>query len=164
MGLTHGLGRSLGEINNNPLRNSCQENLMDGGAWWLQSKAKSCKESDTTETIEHVCMHCYSKQVQETQGTMVKEIWEKLTCVPRVVSVDLNPDPGTHFSHRIYWRREAGWSCLGWQAKERADSIGQASLLPLARQRSICYQHRSNSYRALVCLTDRVVACMGRDL
>ena len=68
----------------------------------LQSKAKCCIESDTTDAIQHVCMRCCSKHVQETQGTMVKEIWEKLTCVPTVVSVDLNPDPGTHFSHREY--------------------------------------------------------------
>ena len=28
-----GLGRSLGEGNGNPLQYSCQDNLMDGGAW-----------------------------------------------------------------------------------------------------------------------------------
>ena len=128
----------------------------------LQSKAKSCKETDTTDAIQHVCMRCSSKHVQETQGTTVKETWEKLTCVPTVVSVELNPDPGAHFSHREYRRREAGWSCLGWQAKERADSVGQASLLLFARQRGICYQCRSNSYRALVCLTDAVVCLYGQ--
>ena len=29
-----GLGRSPGEGNGNPLRYSCLENPMDGGAWW----------------------------------------------------------------------------------------------------------------------------------
>ena len=29
-----GLGRSPGEGNGNPLRYSCLENAMDGGAWW----------------------------------------------------------------------------------------------------------------------------------
>ena len=33
MGLISGLGRSLGEGNDNPLQNSCLENPMDGGAW-----------------------------------------------------------------------------------------------------------------------------------
>ena len=32
-----GLGRSPGEGNDNPLKNSCQENLMDRGAWWARS-------------------------------------------------------------------------------------------------------------------------------
>lgn len=45
-----------------------------------------------------------------------------------------------------------GKNFLGWQAKERADSVGQASLLSFARQRGICYQWGSNYYRALVCL------------
>ena len=29
-----GSGRSPGEVNGNPLQNSCWENPMDGGAWW----------------------------------------------------------------------------------------------------------------------------------
>ena len=33
MGLTPGLGRSLGEGNGNPLQYSCLENPMDRGAW-----------------------------------------------------------------------------------------------------------------------------------
>ena len=32
-----GLERSPGEGNDNPLKNSCQENLMDRGAWWARS-------------------------------------------------------------------------------------------------------------------------------
>ena len=32
-GSIHGLGRSPGEGNGNPLQNSCLENPMDGGAW-----------------------------------------------------------------------------------------------------------------------------------
>ena len=31
--LIPGLGRSLGEGNGNPLQYSCQDNLMDRGAW-----------------------------------------------------------------------------------------------------------------------------------
>ena len=34
LGSIPGLGRSPGEGNGNPLRYSCLENLMDGGAWW----------------------------------------------------------------------------------------------------------------------------------
>ena len=33
-GLTPGLGKSPGEGNGNRLQYSCQENPMDGGAWW----------------------------------------------------------------------------------------------------------------------------------
>ena len=33
LGLIPGLGRSLGERNDNPLQNFCLENPMDGGAW-----------------------------------------------------------------------------------------------------------------------------------
>ena len=35
-GSIHGLGRSPGEGNGNPLQYSCLENPMDGEAWWLQ--------------------------------------------------------------------------------------------------------------------------------
>ena len=34
VGLIPGLGRSLGEGNDNPLQYSCLENPMDRGAWW----------------------------------------------------------------------------------------------------------------------------------
>ena len=34
LGLTPGLGRSLGEGNGNLLQYFCLENLMDRGAWW----------------------------------------------------------------------------------------------------------------------------------
>ena len=33
-GSSHGLGRSPGEGNGNPLQYPCLENLMDRGAWW----------------------------------------------------------------------------------------------------------------------------------
>ena len=36
-GSVHGLGRSPGKGNGNPLQYSCLENPMDRGAWWLQS-------------------------------------------------------------------------------------------------------------------------------
>ena len=34
LGSIHGLGRSHGEGNGNPLQYACLENSMDGGAWW----------------------------------------------------------------------------------------------------------------------------------
>jgi len=34
LGLIPGLGRSLGEENDNPLQYSCLENSMARGAWW----------------------------------------------------------------------------------------------------------------------------------
>ena len=34
LGLIPGLGKSPGEVNDNPLQYSCLENPMDGGAWW----------------------------------------------------------------------------------------------------------------------------------
>ena len=33
-GLISGLGRSPGEVNDNPLQYSCLGNPMDRGAWW----------------------------------------------------------------------------------------------------------------------------------
>ena len=41
-----GLGRSYGVGNSNPLQHSCLENLMDRGAWWVQSMG--LKASETT--------------------------------------------------------------------------------------------------------------------
>ena len=35
LGLIPGLGRSLGEVNGNPLQYSCLGNLMDRGALWV---------------------------------------------------------------------------------------------------------------------------------
>ena len=46
LGLIPGLGRSHGEGNGNPLEYSCLGNPTDRGAW-------SCKESDTTEQLNH---------------------------------------------------------------------------------------------------------------
>ena len=34
LGLIPGLGRSPGEVNDNPLQYYCLENPMEGGAWW----------------------------------------------------------------------------------------------------------------------------------
>ena len=42
-----GLGRSPGEVNSYSLQYSCLENLMDRGAWWVQSmglQESDCKE------------------------------------------------------------------------------------------------------------------------
>ena len=37
LGLIPGSRRSPGEGNGNPLQDSCRENSIDGGTWWLQS-------------------------------------------------------------------------------------------------------------------------------
>ena len=34
LGLIHGLGRLLGEGNDNPIQPSCLQNSMDRGDWW----------------------------------------------------------------------------------------------------------------------------------
>ena len=62
LGLIPGLGRSPGEGNSNPLRYSCLENPMDGGAWWatVHGVAKSqTRLSDFTYSaiISRVTMH-----------------------------------------------------------------------------------------------------------
>ena len=41
------LGRSTGEGNGSPLQDSCPENLMDRGAWWVTVDGVT-KESDRT--------------------------------------------------------------------------------------------------------------------
>ena len=48
MGSIPGLGRSLGEGNDNPLQYSCLGNPMDRGAWWTTIHGVT-KESDTTQ-------------------------------------------------------------------------------------------------------------------
>ena len=47
----HGLGRSPGEGNGNPLQYSCLENSMDGGAWWPTYSPWGHRESDRTEWL-----------------------------------------------------------------------------------------------------------------
>ena len=49
LGSIHGLGRSSGEGNVNPLQYSCLENSMDRGAWWATIHGFGRKESDMTE-------------------------------------------------------------------------------------------------------------------
>ena len=55
VGLIPGLGRSPGGGHGNPLQNSCLENPMDRGAWQATVGPQGCKESDTTEVIQHKC-------------------------------------------------------------------------------------------------------------
>ena len=50
VGLIPGSRRSPGEGNGNPLKYSCLENPMDGGAWWATVHGVH-KESDTAERL-----------------------------------------------------------------------------------------------------------------
>ena len=50
LGLSPGLGRSLGEGNGNPLQ-YCKENSMDGKRSLASYSPWSCKESDRTEQL-----------------------------------------------------------------------------------------------------------------
>ena len=52
-GLIPGLGRSLGEGNDNPLQYSCLENFMDGGAWW----ATAPKVAKSQARLKRLRMH-----------------------------------------------------------------------------------------------------------
>ena len=47
-GLIPGSGRQSRERNGNPLQYSCQENHMDGGAWWATAH-EVAKELDTAQ-------------------------------------------------------------------------------------------------------------------
>ena len=47
LGSIHGLGRSPGGGHGNPLQNSCLENSMDRGAWWVA--VHTVAKLDTTE-------------------------------------------------------------------------------------------------------------------
>ena len=52
LGLSPGLGRSLGEGNSNLLQYSCLENPMDRRAWWATVPGVT-RESDTTERLNN---------------------------------------------------------------------------------------------------------------
>ena len=52
LGLIPGSGRSSGEGNGYPLQDSCLENSMDRGAWWVIGYSPwGCKGLDTTELL-----------------------------------------------------------------------------------------------------------------
>ena len=54
-----GLGKSPGEGNGNPFQYSCQENLLDRGAWWVTVHGVT-KELDTTSlTLTHTHTHTH---------------------------------------------------------------------------------------------------------
>ena len=59
VGLSPGLGRSLGEANGNPLQYSCQENSMDRGDW--QVTAHGVAKSQTQ-------LKCLSMQLTQHSG------------------------------------------------------------------------------------------------
>ena len=44
----------LEQVMDNPLQESCLENPMGRGAWWV-TVCKGCKESGTTEATWHAC-------------------------------------------------------------------------------------------------------------
>ena len=48
-GWVPGWGRSTGEGNGNPLQCSCLRNLMDRGAWWLQSMESRKNETQLSD-------------------------------------------------------------------------------------------------------------------
>ena len=48
-----GLGRSPGEGNGNPLRYSCLENAMDGGAWWATVHGVATSRTQLSDFTSH---------------------------------------------------------------------------------------------------------------
>ena len=71
LGLIPGLGRSLGEGNDNPLQYSCLENPMDRGAW--QAIVFGVPELDTTVQQQRRATYpfhcCISKPLRRQYGT-----------------------------------------------------------------------------------------------
>ena len=51
VGSIPGLRRAPAEGHGNPLQYSCQENLMETGAWWAIYSPWGCTEWDRTEAI-----------------------------------------------------------------------------------------------------------------
>ena len=60
VGLIHGLGRSCGGGNGNPIQYSCVENSMDRGAWWatvhgvIESQTQLGTGQGTEMVVQHV--------------------------------------------------------------------------------------------------------------
>ena len=52
LGSVPGLGRSPGEVNDNPLQYSCLGNPMDRGSWWATVHGVA-KEVDMTERLNN---------------------------------------------------------------------------------------------------------------
>ena len=69
MGSIHGLGRSPGEGNGNPLQYSCLENPMDRGTWWAivhrvtksQTQLKQLNTHSANETHQFLLFMCEVK-------------------------------------------------------------------------------------------------------
>ena len=58
-----GLGRSLGEGNGNPLRYSCLENPMEGGAWEATVHGVTKSQTRLSDfTLFHFCAGIFVKQ------------------------------------------------------------------------------------------------------
>ena len=88
-GSTRGSERSPGEGNGNPLKYSCLENPMDGGAWWaaVHVVAKSrTRLSDFTLTFH---FHALEKEMATRSSVLA---WR----IPGIVEPDGLPSMGSH--------------------------------------------------------------------
>ena len=65
MGSIPGSGRSPGEGNGNPLQDSCLENPMDRGAWWVtvHGVTKSWTRLNIDYGYTLTCSHCFALDV-----------------------------------------------------------------------------------------------------
>ena len=115
-GLIPGSGKYPGEENGNPLKYSCLESPMDGGAWWalvhgvaksqarlndqhfhpLQSRLQSRTASVTGKVSQHLLAHLQRRETNQPRGQNVHHqmtlmIRKSFTLLPKLHIPEFSP-------------------------------------------------------------------------
>ena len=97
LGSVPGLGRSPGKENGNPLQDSCLENSMDRGAWWVYRVHRVAKSRPPlNDSLKHT-LYIYKLDGQN-------QALHQVTVDPRVAG---------HQS-QLLWAGRTLWRCRAW--------------------------------------------------
>ena len=147
MSLISGSGRSPGGGNSNPLQYSCLGNLVDRGAWWLQSMGS---QSQTGPSADH--SHSVAHRLLEGKPWLGTDALGGHTACPAETGPQLwlpGADP-----HRASWHMSPAPGPWCWFCSRR----GAAASSPPRKgsMSSHCPVQASNSMMGGGCLTGRV--------